>query len=171
MANNPPSESSAHIVLEVTAFDHRGEPLLRERRFEGRCADVGLTARARIDAAMAKAIEALLASITPVEITRRVSLDDADRNQRFILDVALDGNIARAREEMKSYIDKHPANARAIYNLAVLTEAMGQVQEALVLYDRALAMQEEPLYRRTRDAAWRFADLEAQTHGASFTSQ
>jgi tetratricopeptide (TPR) repeat protein len=38
------------------------------------------------------------------------------------------------------------------YNLALLTEALGRYEDAIQYYDRALELDDEPLYRRARRA-------------------
>jgi len=145
---------AARLTLSVAAFAPNGESLLQTHRVVGASQD-GLAGAAAVVAAE------LLGQITPAQVTRLVPLDEGDAEQLSILEVALDGNIARAREDMKAYVDKDPDNAAAIYNLAVLTEAMGKLDDALALYDRALSLVEKDLYSEAREAAARYAKLEA----------
>jgi hypothetical protein len=145
---------AAGLTLSVAAFAPGGESLLRSHRVDGVSQD-------GLDGAAAVVAAELLRQITPAQVTRLVRLDEEDADQLPILQVALDGNIARAREDMKAYVANEPENAAAVYNLAVLTEAMGKLGDALVLYDRALNLVEKDLYSKAREAAARYANLEA----------
>jgi tetratricopeptide (TPR) repeat protein len=143
------------VRLSVSAFGPDGLALVQGHRVEG-SSQTGLADAAALAAA------ALLDEMTPSEVTRFVALDEDDSAQIPILEVALDGNIARAREDLKVYVEHAPTNAAAVYNLAVLTEAMGKLRDALALYDRALQLDPKALYSEARDAAARHADLELE---------
>jgi tetratricopeptide (TPR) repeat protein len=60
------------------------------------------------------------------------------------------GNIARAADDARRYLDQHPDNAGAAYNLAVFLEAMGEYEEALAMYDRALSLGNKSFYVKAR---------------------
>jgi len=152
-------DKRSEVTLEITVFDATARILVAAHRVVAGSGAQSLSDVSAVDRAVRSATQKLLQQITPVEVTRKVELDLRDRAQLPILEVALDGNIARAREEMKSYLEQAPENATAIYNLAVLTEAMGQVESALSLYDKALQLSDNPLYEQTRTAAATAAEL------------
>lgn len=147
-----PDGTGPRITLEVTVTTVSGG--VRTISIEGhapapkRGAELGQAMRAAIDDAAA----ALLEAITPRRVTRRLQLDDSDGSQDPMLRAATEGRIARAHEDLRRYLERHPDNAAAAYNLALLTEALGRYEDAIQYYDRALALDDEPLYRRARQA-------------------
>ncbi|MBI5510808.1 MAG: hypothetical protein HY903_18770 [Deltaproteobacteria bacterium] len=97
--------------------------------------------------ALAEVVAAFLKAITPVEVTRWVELDGSDGDQTSMLQAAADGQVARAREELRFYAVEHQDNAAAWFNLGVLTEALGQQGEARRLFQRAIALRADRRYR------------------------
>jgi tetratricopeptide (TPR) repeat protein len=147
-----PNGTGPRINLEVTVTTATGGA--RTVSIEGRApapekgAELGQAVRAAIENAAA----AMLEAITPRRVTRRLQLDDSDGSQDPILKAATEGRIARAHEDLRRYLERHPENAAAAYNLALLTEALGRYEDAIQYYDRALELDDEPLYRRARRA-------------------
>ena len=115
-----------------------------------------------IELAAARAVQRFLADVTPRERTVRVRLDDDDPGQAKILETAEGGAIAQAAGDARRYLQAHPSNASAAYNLAVLLDAMGRYQEALDTYDRALSLGGKDYYLHARaDCARRLANQQA----------
>lgn len=147
-----PTDTGARIVLEAVVTTAAGA--VRTATIEGQApASAGSAGRGSAPGdATENAAAALLDALTPRRVTRRLRLDDRDGGQDRMLRAALEGRIARAHEDLRRYGERHPQNAAAAYNLAVLTEALGRYDEALRCYDRALALDDKPLYRRARQA-------------------
>lgn len=93
---------------------------------------------------------ALLADITPVELRREVPLSTRDGALKPFVELAVRGQVALARELVRNYAENHPSSAAAWYDLAVLTEALGQARDALTLYDRAIGLEAKPLFFEMR---------------------
>ena len=152
------------VVLGVTLFDAWDRVLLAEREYggtaSGRVDEISRTEV--IERSAEAAITRFLADVTPRTITQKVRLDDDDDGQESILQIARDGNTALAARRMEAYADRHPHNAGAAYNLAVLLDALGERREALAWYDRALELGYEDYYASARAAcAHRIASAEA----------
>jgi hypothetical protein len=146
-ALSAPCDAPLVVVVVASAFDKSGRILLKEHRFSAES-----PSRAEGRRAVAAVVADLLKAVTPIEVTHYALLDDRDSRQKRILAAAAAGDIGRAREELRYYLEQDPENAAAVYNLAVLTEAMSGCSEALHLYDRALALDNDPRYAQTRAA-------------------
>ena len=152
------------VVLAVTLFDPWGRILLTEREYEGVFSGTeGVFTRDEvIENAAADAVAGFLVDVTPQTVVAKVRLDEGDPGQAEILEVAKAGDTAVAARRLEAYAQRQPDNAAAAYNLAVLLDAMGERQEALAWYDRALALGPEGYYASARaDCAGRIADAEA----------
>jgi hypothetical protein len=150
------------VVLGVTAFNNQGRAFLAEREFEGRWEndqeDPAIRAAARA------AVSHLLYAITPIYVQRAIRMDGEDKAQEPIIKVAQAGNIGRAVEEMRAYVQQHPQNAAALYNLATLLDASAQYKEALELYSQAIALSNKDFYVDNKaECARRMADQEAMS--------
>jgi len=151
-------------ILGVTLFNTEGNTLLAEKEYIGKSSNGDDTASEEgvTKAAAANAVDILLADITPKAVTRNVRLDDDDKELKPAIDTAKAGNLAKAAEDCKAYLDAHPTSSAAAYNLAVLTDAMGRYDEALAIYDQALSIGKKDFYSEGRAAcAKRKADAEA----------
>ena len=152
------------VILAVTAFDGRGKAFLSEKEYRGvRSGRYGEVSRDDLILAAAEAaVSALLADITPREVRSRVRLDSDDEGQEPILELAKAGNVAAAADEARRYLKRHPQNPSAAYNLAVLLDAMGEYEDALWMYDRALRLGDKDFYATARaGCARRLADQRA----------
>jgi TolA-binding protein len=152
------------VLLGVTLFNAEGITLLAEKEYIGKSSSKADDAseEAVTKAAAADAVDRLLADITPKPVTRKVRLDDDEKELQPAIDTAKAGNLAKAAEDCKAYLEAHPKSSAAAYNLAVLTDAMGKYDEALALYDQALSIGKKDFYSEGRAAcAKRKADAEA----------
>jgi hypothetical protein len=150
----------AKTVASVTAFNAAGKALLAEEEYEttGRGEDkdqaIGNAARALVSR--------ILFDITPKYVSKYIRMDDDDKAQKPIIEVARDGNVPRAITEMESYVQSNPQNPAALYNLAVLLDASGKYQEALDLYTQAISLSSKDFYVNMKaECAKRLADQQA----------
>jgi hypothetical protein len=150
----------AKVVASVTAFNAAGKAMLAEEEYEttGRGEDkdqaIGNAGRALVSR--------ILHDITPTYVTKYIRMDDEDKAQKPIIEVAEKGNVPRAITEMESYVQANPQNAGALYNLAVLLDASGKYQEALDLYTKAISLSSKDFYVNMKaECARRLADQQA----------
>lgn len=148
------------VLLAVTAVTATGRAVLAETEYE---ADVeGKDETSAKAGAVKQAVAMMLADITPKPVTRAVKLDEDDKNQKTIIKVARDGNIAQAIAETRQYLEQNPNNPAAHYNLAVYLDASGQYEEAIEHYNHALAGSTKKFYADAKAAcAKRLADQQA----------
>ena len=145
-------------VMPVAFTVTRGEKvLLSERQYDGKAVWIidqnggGYPPhQQRFEAAVKKAVEKFLKDVTPRTVSRRVRLDYSDKNQEPILDAARNGQVKQAATQMEDYVQKHPNSASAYYNLAVLTDALGQYEQALEYYDKALSLGGKDYYTEVK---------------------
>jgi len=150
----------AKTVASVTAFNAAGKALLAEEEYEttGRGEDkdqaIGNAGRALVSR--------ILSDITPKYVSKYIRMDDDDKAQKPIIQVAREGNVPRAITEMESYVQSNPQNSAALYNLAVLLDASGKYQEALDLYTKAISLSSKDYYVSMKaECAKRLADQQA----------
>jgi hypothetical protein len=134
----------AKTVASVTAFTSAGKALLAEQEYEtvGR----GQDKDEAIGNAGRELIARVLGDITPTYVTKAIRMDDDDKAQKPIIEVAREGNVPRAITEMESYVQGNPQNSAALYNLAVLLDASGKYPEALDLYTKAISLSAKDYY-------------------------
>lgn len=148
------------VLLGVTAFTPQGKAHLAEKEYEAKLE--GDDENGAIRAAAKLAVGQLLADITPRYVPRFLRLDGDDKAQEPMIKVAEKGNVAKAVEDMRSYVASNPQNAAALYNLAVLLDATGQYQEALDFYNKAINLAGKDYYVEMKgDCAKRLADQQA----------
>jgi tetratricopeptide (TPR) repeat protein len=152
---------TADVVLAVTAFNQRGQALLAA--YEYRTGATASTEEESLHAAGAEAVHQLLEDITPTVSHQSIRIDDEDEAQEPIITLAQRGDLFRAIEEMRAYVEAHPDNASAHYNLAVLLDASGQYELALQSYSRAIELdRSKSFYADERaECARRLADWQA----------
>lgn len=149
----------ARVVLGVTAANAAGKAMLAEAEYVGDAhfeqSGRGASEQAAIEQAARNAIARLLWDVTPVYVTRDIRLDEDDKAQKSILEVAKQGNLVRATEDLRAYLAKDPSNATANYNLAVLLDATGEYDEALSLYSKAIQLSSKDYYVEMKAACAR----------------
>lgn len=130
--------------VQVSVVDAAGQVLVREREYRGR-ADLELDddGPTPIDAAALEAARAatvmLLGELLPKRTIDRLDFDDGDRSQQQILEAAGREPLATTERRLRRFLKREPDNAIATFNLAVVLDAQGRFEDALALYDRALA--------------------------------
>lgn len=134
----------AKTVASVTAFTSTGKAMLAEQEYEavGRGEDKDQA----IGNAGRELVSRVLRDITPTYVTKHIRMDDDDKAQKPIIEVAREGNVPRAITEMESYVQSNPQNSAALYNLAVLLDASGKYPEALELYTKAISLSAKDYY-------------------------
>jgi hypothetical protein len=145
----------ATVVLKASLFDETGRSQVAE--FEGRASgEVSKLSREIVlERASRDAVGRFLDSITPRWVGRKVPLDGDDPEQAPTLELAQAGSVADAASEATSYFQRHPGSGSAAYNLAVLLDAMGDYEQALAMYDRALDLGAKPFYDESREGCAR----------------
>jgi tetratricopeptide (TPR) repeat protein len=158
----------AEVVLSATLFTIAGKTFMAEGEYKSIARhdeqrDMALREASR------QAVSKLLADITPRSVTHDIQLDDEDKAQAAILKMAQDGNLKGALAEMRGYAAANPDNPSAAYNLAVLLDATGRHEEALVSYYHALSLDRpKRYYSQTRDeCARRLANTQALAQDGS----
>lgn len=145
-----PGVYRAQVSFALLAFDSSGRVLMRPAEYSARATDPH-EGRALHYAAEAAIIQ-LLASISPRRAKHSVELDLRDPRQEYMLEMALGGRIAEALKRLERYTRENPESASAHYNLGALRDVQALYPEALEAYDRAMALEPNPLYARTREA-------------------
>ena len=166
-------------VMPVTFTVAKGEEvLLSERQYDGRAVwpiEQGggdyPPRQQRYEAAIGKAVESFLEDITPRTVSRRVRLDYSDENQEPILDVARNGQVKQAATQMEEYAQEHPNSSSAYYNLAVLTDAMGQYEQAIEYYDKALSLGGKDYYTEVKASCQERLQEQRELETESSTSE
>ena len=151
-------------LLAVTLFDPIGRTYLAEREYERAFTtnDLGAHREDVTSEALAHAVSAFLQDITPRQVVTRVRLDEDDEGQIDIIATAKAGSIGLAAKDAQVYAEANPGNPAAAYNLAVFLDAMGQYEEALTWYDKAMRNGSKSYYARARSqCARRHADAQA----------
>lgn len=70
-------------------------------------------------------------------VAREEAMDALDRSDPIAGQVERDGDLARARAALEQEVQKHPHDARALYNFGCLVEAAGDWTNATQLFIRA----------------------------------
>ena len=102
--------------------------------------------RTRYDHAAADAARRFLQDITPRNQAAKIKLDTSDDGQMEIIKAADRGSVKEAAVQMRSYAEQHPNSPVAWYNLAAMTDALGEYEEAGLLYDKAISLGGKPYY-------------------------
>ena len=151
------------VALALTATDGTGRALTTAKEYRG-----NVTSDSGEDDALAQstrmAVTAMLEDVTPSFARQAIELDEEDKGQQPIVELArrgdVNGAIARERELLKGH-----ATAAAAFNLGALLDSQGEYAEALTLYDESIKLQMKELYVETRGAcARRLADSQALGH-------
>jgi tetratricopeptide (TPR) repeat protein len=156
--------TTARVILAVTLFNAQGVASLAETEYQGSTQSMNPNDSQEwlLEQAGGVAIGRLLADLTPRRVARRVQLDDSEEALKPIIDTAVRGNLAQAAADLQQYINVHPNSAAGAYNLAVVLDAMGQYQQAIGWYDRALQLGNKSYYSPARaECARRMAAAQA----------
>ncbi|WP_340107042.1 tetratricopeptide repeat protein [Rhodohalobacter sp. 8-1] len=142
-------------ILPIAFTVTKGEDvLLNERQYDGKVVwsidDYPVDYRERLEVATGKAVEEFIADITPRSISRRARLDYSNEELKPILDAARDGQVREAATQIEEYVAKNSNSASAVYNLAVLTDALGDYEKALNYYDEALSLGGKDYYTESK---------------------
>lgn len=142
------------VVLAVTLFDAWGRALVAEREYAGAASGPPgeVSPEEAIGRAASAAVAEFLTEVSPRRVLRSVRLDEGDPGQADILELAEAGSTAAAAERLAAYAARHPDNAAAAYNMAVLLDALGEGGEAIAWYDRAVELGGRSYYDSARAA-------------------
>jgi len=139
-------------LVSFTLLAPGGRLILAAKEYEGIAfsEDLQIAQEELLELAAGELVARFLDDITPRSVVSRVRLDDEDPGQEPILEVAATGNLALAVRDMRTYVEKHPFNASAAYNLAVFLDAQGEYDEALAMYNLSLSRSSKSFYRTAR---------------------
>jgi hypothetical protein len=94
-------------------------------------------------------IAKFLMDITPVHQTYSAQLDDSDDGQGNIISDITNGRYDVAKTNLLDYSKTHENIPSVWYNLAVITDAQGDYDEAIKLYKKAISMGGKDYYDKT----------------------
>ena len=163
------------VAFTVTRGD---EVLLNERQYNGKAVwalnerggGYPTDYRQRLEAAIGQAVKEFLVDITPKTVSRDVQLDYSDEKQKPILDAARDGQVKEAATQLADYVQDNPNSSSAVYNLAVLTDALGQYERALTYYDKALSLGGKDYYTEAKSSCMKRINEQREMKSAEPTA-
>lgn len=94
-----------------------------------------------------RAVDDSLSALAPRQEVAEVALDTTDARFRAGAGLAERGALLEARATLEAVHAQHPELPGAAYDLGVVNEALGDWEAAETLYEEALRLREEPLYR------------------------
>lgn len=128
-------------VIRATILAADGQTLLMAQTFTGGAdTDVTVPPPPAAEIAGRNAVAALVNLITPIIVTESVRIDKSDKQQMGFIETANQGLIEQAATDLDNFVRHHPNNAVAHYNLAVMLDAIGEYEQALEHYDRAMEL-------------------------------
>jgi hypothetical protein len=152
------STTYAHVLLSVSAADDRGL-LLDEHEVATDAEQAGFLddeqVAALLDGAAAQAIGEALAVLLPTRMQESVALDVRDGAlEEIVDDIDTTADLPRAERSLTAFLAQHADHAGALYDRAVVRDAMGEYAGALDDYDAAIAREggssEGTMYREAR---------------------
>ncbi len=158
--SGPPRSGNGRVQVRfaATVVDAQGAVLMRERDYAGQAdGDIGSRLRRRrlIDEAAEQGIDAFLHDITPHRVREGIVLDKDAEDMAPIAELVAQGRYAEAADRLQAMRARSPHRADVVYNIAVLTDARGEYERALDLYDQALQLGYKPFYAESREACER----------------
>jgi len=143
----------AKAIFSVTTLDGKGRMLMGEREYIGLATERGskddkLTAQKK---AIQNGVSALLSDITPTFKNDKVAVDDKQEDQKQIVKMISNGKYPEAAKALRKFLLRAPNRPDLHYNLAVVTEAMGDYPTALKHYDIAVKYGKKGFYQTSRD--------------------
>ena len=157
------------VSLSCTIADATGAVLIAAQNVVG-VADHALVVddeaarRAVIDDAAANAAHELAVLISPTSTTHVLTFDDSDAAQAGII-ADPKASLADTEERLRLFLANHKSNASAHFNLAVVLDAQGRYEEALLEQDRALDIDVRDTFFDARSATIRRRDAWERIHG------
>jgi hypothetical protein len=150
------------VVLAATVFNAKGRAILSETEYIGKAALENASEDVATQAAARQAVAQLLHDITPLPVQNYVQLDNSDKLLEPVIETAKAGNISKAIEDTKAFIEKNPNHAGAHYNLGVFLDSQGAYEEALGAYDKSITLKNTASWVRARaECAKRLSDAKA----------
>lgn len=143
----------ADVSLTITLITANGTPLMTEREYSARAkliADDYERDDAKV-AAVRNAVRSLYHDITPRFVRQSVRLDDEAKDMLPVIKLVKSRAYDIAEEKLIRMKEAEPTRADVVYNLAVVTEATGDLDKAYEYYTQALRLGAKPYYARSRE--------------------
>lgn len=159
----------ARVMFQVTVADREGRVLLLEEQYRSEVvvpAGEPFAPDPLLDAARTAA-QSVLRDISPQRTGWNVRLDDTDSGQKRILEQLVKGTkpLREIERKLRRYLKKNEKSAIARYNLAVVLDAEGKHEEALVEYDAAMKIHSRDYYLQSRADCSRRAEAKKAVFG------
>ncbi|MCK5235398.1 MAG: tetratricopeptide repeat protein [Deltaproteobacteria bacterium] len=141
------------VSFGVTVMDVNGRALLAEREYEATSkvyTNYGYDKDDAKEKAAENAVKKVLFDITPRFVNSYVTLDDEAEDLKPTIDLIKNGAYAVAADDLKRMMADQPMRSDIVYNLAVVTEAMGEFDQALDYYSKAMSLGSKPFYATSR---------------------
>jgi hypothetical protein len=159
----------SEVSLQITVADRDGRVLMREEEYVGVVVvenDVVYLGDPLQEAA-GVAAASFLADVSPKQVSQVVRLDDGDGELRHAIRAITEQawTLAVAEKKLRRFLKKHAHNAIATYDLAVLVDAQGRHEDALLLYDEAMRINTRDYYVAARAGCARRATAKKAVFG------
>lgn len=162
------------INLVVTMVQHDGTPIMITVPFYASCGDSYEQETVRSDSSLRScasrdAARELVRRITPIPFRQSISLEGSGKALEPIFEAVKKDDLRTAMLLAEAYRQENPEDPVAIFNVAVLLDALGSYESALTRYDEAIARvpRTHPRYRTARfGCQQRMAAQKAMTEGA-----
>lgn len=139
---------TAEVELTFTVAGASGEVLLNEKPY--RKSWLGNTEAQAVYLVTEWVVGQFLEEVTPEAKVWDLRIDDEDAGQSAIIEQAQAGKIAEAIAKTRAYLEAHPKQVAAVYNLAVYLDAAGEYAEALAKYEEAISRGAKPWYTQSK---------------------
>jgi tetratricopeptide (TPR) repeat protein len=144
----------ANASLGFTTIDKDGISDLLETDLSSRVKlykDEGGSRDKASQAAIADVVAQFYELITPKQVVSHLRLDEDASDMESIVKIINKGSYAAAERQLREKMKREPNRADIVYNLAVITDAMGRPKEAMAYYEKAIHLGPKDFYYSSRD--------------------
>lgn len=141
------------VTFAVTAVDPDGREIMRDREYtatEDAEDVVGAGDRLK-QQLLREAIGTFLDDITPREEPRLLRVDEKSDDMKPVAELIRERRYHSAREALEKMRRVQPHRPDVLYNIGVVHQGMGEYDEALDFYNRAIRNGPKDYYHQTRD--------------------
>ena len=144
----------AKASLGFTTIDKDGISDLLETDLSGRAKlykDQGGNRDKASQAAIAEVVAQFYDLITPKQVVSHLRLDEDASDMESIAKMISKGLYAAAERQLQEKMKREPNRGDIVYNLAVVTDAMGRPEAAMAYYEKAIQLSPKDFYYSSRD--------------------